>query len=136
MRALREAILFATGGILGFFVDTVVLYALLEALGPFVGRAVSFVTAVFVTWIFNRSLTFKWRRSGLNLKAEFFAYFGLMCIGGSVNYLLYAWLISSYQTISASPVIAVAAGSVAGMAVNLSTSRFALYRSKVSEKKG
>jgi putative flippase GtrA len=133
MRILREIFFFGVGGGLGFLVDTAVLYSLLESFGPFWGRGCSFVAAVFATWLFNRSVTFKHRRSGLSSRNEFVVFLALMCIGGSVNYAVYAWLIASYQAVWANPVIGVAAGSLAGMVVNLATSRLALFRRQVGD---
>ncbi|ACO77817.1 hypothetical protein AvCA_16020 [Azotobacter vinelandii CA] len=56
------------------------------------------------------------------------AYLLLMLIGGGVNYGVYAWLIVSSPFASQYPVVGVAAGSLAGMFVNLVNSRYLLYR--------
>ena len=128
MKFLREVFFFGLAGAFGFLVDTAVLYLLLGSLGLFYGRFFSFLVAVFSTWLVNRRWTFHERRSGLAAHREFAAYLILMLAGGVVNYGVYAWLIVSYKLALQHPVIGVAGGSLAGMAVNLASSRFLLYR--------
>lgn len=128
MKFLKEVFLFGVSGVLGFIVDTAVLYALRSHLGLFGARLFSFVAAVFVTWAFNRRVTFSKRQSGLRRENEFLAYFVLMLGGGVVNYSLYAWLVVSYAVVVQYPVVGVAAGSLAGMLVNLATARLLLFR--------
>jgi putative flippase GtrA len=119
---------FGISGVTGFIVDSGVLYLLKGSLGPYVARLVSFLCAAFSTWLFNRAITFRNRKSGHSTAREFGIYLALMMIGGSVNYGVYALLISRYAFIAHAPVYGVAAGSVAGMTINLLTSRFILYR--------
>lgn len=133
MKFLREVFFFGLSGFLAFLVDTVVLYILWGYLGPYSARGVSFLAAVATTWTFNRSVTFKQRRSGLNAKREFLTYILLMLGGGAINYGVYAWLIMSYQLVVDIPMIGVAAGSLSGMIVNFTTSRFMLYCRHIDE---
>lgn len=128
MKAIREVLFFAISGGLGFLVDTAVLYLLIDSLGPYIARCFSFVSAVLFTWLFNRSITFKGKSSNMKPRAEFLSYLVLMLGGGAVNYGLYSWLVSAYKLVSEHPVIGVAAGSIAGMFVNLATSKFLLFR--------
>lgn len=136
MKFLREVFCFGLSGFLAFLVDTAVLYILWGYFGPYSARGVSFLAAVATTWIFNRSVTFKQRRSSLNAQWEFLTYLLLMLGGGAVNYGIYAWLIMSYQLVVDFPVIGVAAGSLSGMIVNLTTSRFILYHQHVDKRRG
>ena len=106
----REFFFFGLAGTFGFVVDTAVLYLLRGYLGPFYARIFSFLTAVTI-------------------------YLILMLAGGSVNYGIYAWLIVSYQLVLQYPIIGVAAGSIAGLAVNLLSSRFLLYRFSFDQNK-
>lgn len=131
MRLLRETFLFGVAGTLGFFVDTGVLYLAKASLGLFGARAVSFVAAVFATWLFNRSLTFRHRRSGMGAHKEFVAYLLLMGAGGAMNYGVYAWLIVSYAIVAQNPILGVAAGSIAGMFLNFLSSKTLLFRRRV-----
>ncbi len=128
IKILREFFFFGISGIIGFLIDTAVLYLLRGYWGPFIARGFSFFTAVLVTWVFNRGITFKKKRSGMSLKNEFLSYLVLMLGGGVVNYGLYSWLITAYKIVLDNPIIGIAAGSIAGMIINLATSRFILFR--------
>jgi putative flippase GtrA len=128
MNFIREVFFFGLVGVFGFGVDTGVLYLLRGSIGPFYARLFSFLAAVLSTWLLNRSLTFRKKKSGLSAKREFATYLILMIGGGIINYGIYAWLIISYQVVLKHPVIGVAAGSLAGMMVNLLSARLFLYR--------
>lgn len=128
MRILREFFFFGISGIIGFSVDTTVLYLLYGDWGPFISRGCSFFVAVLITWLFNRTITFKKKCSGMGLLNEFFSYLLLMLCGGVVNYGLYSWLITSYRLVLENPIIGIAVGSIAGMIVNLATSKLILFR--------
>lgn len=128
MRLLREISLFGVIGVIGLAVDTGVLYALKTALGPFVGRAISFVAAATTTWILNRSITFKGRSSRLPRHHELLSYLALMLIGGAINYACYAWLVLTYDHVERHLFIGVAAGSLAGMSFNFLAARVFLFR--------
>lgn len=130
MSFYRQFILFGLVGAAGFLVDTVVLYLLKDELGLYIARILSFPCAAFVTWLLNKAVTFRGRSSGRGAAVELVIYLGLMVIGGGINYLVYALLISAYQMIQMNPVLGVAAGSLAGMTVNLCTSRFLLFRNE------
>ena len=124
---LKKFIFFGVAGVIGFAVDTQILYLLKTSMGLYGARVASFVCAVFVTWNFNRLITFRHFDSGLKKRNEFFAYFLLMLGGGFVNYLVYAVLVTYSAGASQSPIIAVAAGSLSGMIVNYFSSLY-LYR--------
>lgn len=128
LNMLRQISLFVLAGVIGLIVDTAVLYALRDAIGPFYGRAVSFVAAVIATWLVNRSYTFHGRSSGLSRKREFSAYFTLMLAGGAVNYGAYSALVLGFPLVREHLFLGVAAGSLAGMVVNFATARFLLFR--------
>lgn len=128
MKLLRDLVFFGSVGFLGLLIDTSVLYALKEVLGPFVSRGFSFLSAVFITWLLNRRLTFQGRPSKLKKNEEFFRYFMLMLIGGVANYLCYAWLVLTNDYISNNLYYAVLVGSVVGMFFNFFSSRIFLFR--------
>jgi len=127
-KILREALFFGLIGFIGLLVDVAVLYLIKSLVGLLYGRLVSFMSAVVVTWLMNRRWTFKKRSSGLNNANEFFIYLAIMLIGGSVNFGLYAWLVTSFQLFQVNPIIGVAFGSLAGMIINFFSSRYILYR--------
>ncbi len=129
MSRLTRFFLFALAGAVGFLVDAGLLYASKALLGLYLGRVLSFSGAVLITWLINRSLTFADRHSGKSPSEEFRHYFALMLFGGLVNYGIYALLVSaSLTTQPVVPLLAVAAGSLAGMVVNLLSSRYLLFR--------
>lgn len=132
MKFQRQFLLFGFVGSLGFVVDSGVLYLLKDLVGLYIGRIFSFISAVFVTWILNRNMTFADRTSGKSLGGEFARYFLLMLIGGVVNYGTYVAVISRVATAHDQPIWAVAAGSIAGLGVNLLSSKFMLYRHRRS----
>jgi len=132
MKVVRELVLFGLVGVIGFLVDSGVLYLLKSSLGLYYGRLFSFISAVFTTWILNRHLTFSERASGLSLFSEFFRYFGLMLGGGVVNYVSYALLVYFVEFVARQPVWGVAVGSCAGMMVNYLLARFFIFRGRTS----
>lgn len=129
---MRQFLLFAVSGTLGFVVDSATLYLLMGILGLYLARVASFLAAVFFTWIFNRSLTFRNQRSGYSRSSEFGVYLALMAAGGSVNYLVFSMLVFFVPLVHAEPVIGVAAGSIAGLFVNWMTSKYFLFRKSKS----
>jgi putative flippase GtrA len=128
MKVVRELVLFGLVGFIGFIVDSGVLYLLKPFMGLYYGRLVSFICAVFTTWVLNRHLTFSRRASGLSLSREFSRYFGLMIGGGVVNYASYALLVYFVEFVARQPVWGVAVGSCAGMLVNYLLARFFIFR--------
>jgi putative flippase GtrA len=127
MKLWRELILFGVIGTVGLVVDIAVLYSLIPLLGLFVSRGISFLAAVVTTWFLNKSITFKGKKSSLPNHKELIAYIGLMLVGGAANYATYTWLILAYEYMRSSPFLAVAAGSLVGMCLNYSTSKFLLF---------
>lgn len=132
MKFQQQFILFLLVGTIGFCVDTAVLYLLKDSVGLYGGRVLSFTASVFATWVLNRNLTFSDRTSGKTKHHEFAIYFSLMMLGGLANYSAYALMIFHFKLANAQPVWAVAVGSLAGMGINLCSSRFLLYRFKNS----
>ncbi|OWT63860.1 GtrA family protein [Candidimonas nitroreducens] len=125
---LIQLFLFAVAGIIGFLVDTAVLYILAPYMGPFYARILSFLAAVLTTWIVNRALAFRNQSSTLSKKSEFTRYLILMMAGGLINYAVYSSLIVYSLLVRQYLVLGVAAGSLAGMVVNYLSSRFLIYR--------
>lgn len=124
----RQLPRFALAGTTGFVVDAGVLYAALAAgLDYYSGRAVSFFVAVVTTWLINRTWTFGASRTRPTA-AEFARYFAAMSLGGAVNYVTYAIVVSLLPRAAWLPLAAVAAGSIAGLGVNFATARLWVFR--------
>ena len=114
-------------GAVGFLVDSGVLYlGTVAGLGHFVGRALSFLCAVWVTWRINRRFTFAAERKQ-SAWAEWWSYLTAMSAGGIVNYAAYGVAVLYLPPSAASLLVAVAIGSVSGMIVNYTTARLWVF---------
>ena len=123
---LQQFLRFGVVGVIGFVVDTAVLYAgLALGAGLYLGRAVSYVAAATTTWALNRAWTFRTRRAGPGVAAQWARFAALNLVGFAANYGTYAALVAFTAT---HPVLAVAAGSLAGMGFNFALSRRYVFR--------
>jgi putative flippase GtrA len=118
---------FACVGALTFFVDAGALTAVLALLpGRFYfGRVISYLAAASAGWWLNRRFTFevggaRWR--------QWLRYLIANLSGGAANYAVYAVLIAVVPLCRTYPVVAVAAGSLAGLVLNFATSRRFVFR--------
>ena len=120
---LGEVLRFGGVGIVGFLVDAgVLLAAIALGLGPWLGRLVSYLAAATTTYALNRAWTFR-HRAGAGGAGQW-ARFLVVNLGGfAANYGAYAALLVLSETARSWPVLGVAAGSVAGLAVNFTLSR-------------
>jgi putative flippase GtrA len=118
---LRTLLRFGFVGAFGFVVDAGVLHLLVTYAGMhlLVARCCSFFCAATTTWAINRIFTFAAiPRLGRALLAEWAAYFAASLGGGSVNYLVFAAAVKYSALLHDIPTIAVAIGTLAGMAFN------------------
>ena len=115
---MSKILRFGIAGGIGFVVDTALLYMLIDALGPYMARAMSFVAAVTTTWAINRVFAFRAHPKHLPLWREYSQYFLAMITGGLINYAVYAGLMASVQPVKVYPVIGVFFGTLTGMGVN------------------
>lgn len=129
----RQFLRFALAGGIGFLVDAGVLYAMLWiGTGPYIGRVISFLCAVFVTWQTNRRLTFA-TDHGKSILREFAEYLLAMMAGGLCNYAAYAVALRLLPAGQATPLVAVAVGSIAGMFVNFASAKWWVFRARTSK---
>jgi putative flippase GtrA len=126
----RELVRFAIAGAAGFIADASILYAALSiGLGLYVGRAVSFLAAVWVTWQINRSHTFS-AGTGKSAWHEWLHYLLAMSVGGLVNYATYCVALKFLSSSALLPMYSVAIGSMAGMLVNFATAKWWVFKRK------
>ena len=126
----RQFLRFALAGTVGFVVDVGVLYVMLAlGLGYYLGRAISFMAAVFTTWQLNRRYTFVVQH-GQHWFPEWIRYLVTMLAGGAVNYGCYAGMVYSLPKTAWLPAAAVAMGSVAGLTANFLGARLWVYRKR------
>lgn len=121
---------FALAGVAGLAVDVAVLYlALALGLGFYAGRVVSFLCAVFATWQINRRYTFAVAGAApVSLWREWWLYLAAMMAGGVVNYAAYSATIALGPRATLWPMLAVAVGSLAGMAVNFASAKLLVFK--------
>jgi putative flippase GtrA len=124
----NQVLRFALVGTVGFLADAGVLWLALHlGLGYFAGRAASFLCAVWVTWQLNRRFTFVAHQSGSAWR-EWWRYLVAMSAGGGVNYAAYCAVVLAMPHASFVPFLGVAAGSLAGLAVNFASARWWVFR--------
>jgi putative flippase GtrA len=123
----RQMTRFAIAGTAGFIVDASVLYLVnLLGAGLYIGRAISFLCAVFATWQINRRITFAVGASH-SLWAEWWRYLSAMSFGGLVNFAIYAAALHIGSDTQWKPLISVAAGSIVAMLVNFVSSKWWVF---------
>jgi putative flippase GtrA len=118
---------FGMVGSVGFLFDTATVYGLRGPLGLYGAGMVAYLVAASVNWLLNRLWTFRGRNSGAAHRQ--WARFLFVNLGGFVlNRGTYATVIAFFPLAAAIPVIAVAAGAIAGLAVNFLSSRRFVFR--------
>lgn len=129
----RQFLSFTLVGVIGFVVDASVLYLALQMLGAglYGGRVLSYLAAATTTWALNRRYTFSAQRSR-NKVAEWGRFLAANAVGGAVNYTTYAILVTWSAVAATHPVLGVAAGSIAGLAVNFLLSRHVVFKGNAS----
>jgi len=118
---------FAVVGLIGLIVDTATVYGLRHALGLYGAGLVAYVFAATGNWVLNRLWTFRGYGSGPAHRQ--WGKFMITNLAGFVlNRGTYVLLVTFVAAAADQPVIATAAGSVAGMFVNFSLSRRLVFR--------
>jgi putative flippase GtrA len=124
---LAQFIRFGLVGVIGFVVDTATVYATRHALGLYGAGVLAYVAAASCNWLLNRIYTFKGQGSGPMHRQ--WAMFMLTNLGGFVlNRGTYALLVTYVPLAAEQPVIAILAGTAAGMFVNFFLSRKLVFR--------
>ena len=119
-------------GVVGFIVDSAVLYLCLHAtgLGLYGGRVVSYLAAASTTWYLNRRLTFGDRSPPGRQWARFVA---TNAIGALVNYGSYSIVVASLPAGTFVPLLGVAVGAIAGLGFNFTASRRFVFNADAGE---
>ncbi len=123
----RQFARFTMVGVLGFVVDSTVLYFCLHGLGLglYSGRLVSYLFAASTTWYLNRTLTFGDHSPPGRQWARFIATNG---IGAMVNYGSYSLIVALLPPGILVPLLGVAVGAVAGLGFNFTASRRLVFK--------
>ncbi|MDR3539239.1 MAG: GtrA family protein [Acetobacteraceae bacterium] len=127
LRLLVQFMQFATVGLAGLVIDTATVYGLRGWLGLYGAGLAAYGTGATTTWLLNRIWTFRGQGSGP--MHHQWARFLMANLGGFVlNRGTYAILVTVMPLAARQPVIATAAGAVAGMFLNFSLSRRLVFR--------
>ena len=123
-----EIALFSLVGAAGFVVDAAIVWALTSSgANAIIAQAIAFAVAVTVTWLLNRQFTFAQHASPNRLR-EWMHYVAANSLGAVVNNGVYVLLVLTVAMFSKEPVLAVAAGSLAGLVFNFTASRAWVFR--------
>ena len=123
-----EMLRFGVVGTAAFVVDTATVYASRGALGLYGAGALSFLVAVTFAWWLNRVWTFRARRGEIPWPREWARYVGANLLGIALNRGTYALLVTVWALAASQPVLATAAGAIAGMGVNFVMARRVVFR--------
>lgn len=118
---------FGTVGLVGFVVDTLLVYAARDSLGLYGAGLVSYLAAATTTWALNRAWTFAGRGSGSAVR-QWLVFLGANLLGAVLNrgvFFLLVWLV---PVCAAHPILAIAAGVGAGMFANFGMARRVVFR--------
>ena len=124
---LAQFLRFGTVGATGFVVDTATVYALKGTLGLYGAGMVSYLVAATTTWLLNRVWTFRGRGSG-PAHRQWAVFLSTNLLGFVLNRGAYVTLVTISATCATHPVLATAAGAIAGMFVNFHLARSVVFR--------
>jgi putative flippase GtrA len=124
---LAQFLRFGVVGTTGFIVDTVTVYGLRRTLGLYGAGMVAYIVAASINWALNRIWTFRGQGSG-PAHRQWAMFMATNLVGFVLNRGTYALLVTFLPAAAEQPVIATAAGAVAGMFVNFSLSRRLVFR--------
>jgi len=127
LAALSQFLRFGLVGTLGFVVDTATVYATRSTLGLYWGGAAAYVVAATTTWLANRLWTFRSTSRASPLR-QWMLFLAANALGFVLNRGTYALLVSVWDIAWKQPIVAVAAGSIAGMVLNFHLSRRIVFR--------
>jgi putative flippase GtrA len=120
--ATRRFLRFLCVGAAGFLVNEAALWIALHAfhLNAYAAGLCSFLVAVTFTWWGNRTFTFRENaaRERNSIAAEWAKFVAANGLGFAINYAVYATLISVAQAPANNPFLALAFGTLAGLAIN------------------
>jgi putative flippase GtrA len=104
-------------GVTGLCWDAGTFYLLRPFIGPYAAGTCSFLVAATVNWLINRLWTFR-HHNHAAAHVQWAKFLTANVIGFAVNRGTFFILISKFELFSAQPILAIAAGSVAGLSFN------------------
>jgi putative flippase GtrA len=130
-RLLQSRLLrFGLVGGAGFLVNEAALFAIIALvhIGPKLAQIPAFFVAVTFTWWGNRVLTFREHAATTSLFREWGKFVAANGLGAGTNYALYLSLLSFAPYPANIPYIALAAGTLLGLAFNFTLSKRFVFR--------
>ena len=124
---LAQFLRFGVVGAIGFVFDTATVYATRFTLGLYGAGLLAYFVAATATWFLNRRWTFRGQSSGSAFR-QWVRFLLANGVGFVLNRGLYSILVTVAPICAANPVLAVAAGSIAGMFANFGLSRRLVFR--------
>ncbi|MEA3289167.1 MAG: GtrA family protein [Campylobacterota bacterium] len=126
---MRSFLTFGIVGSVGFIADASILLYLVEILNTNItpARFISFICAVFVTWILNRYFTFSDSEKKYKKHKEYFIYLTIQSIGALINFTVFFTLIALYENLEKILIVPLAIGSIAALVFNFTFIRSKLF---------
>ncbi len=118
---------FGLVGVIGFIIDSSVLYAALPLLGRYGGKLMSLLVAATTAWMLNRTITFRGVMHG-SLVRQWALYLMANSAGASLNYGAFAILTALVPLCFHHPILPQAAGALCGMGANFTLSKRIVFR--------
>ncbi len=128
LRLLAQFTQFGMVGLVGFAVDTAVVYAIRRGVGLYVAGTLAYAVAVTATWWLNRVWTFRGLGNIGPMHRQWAKFVVVNLPGLCLNLGTYFVLIATLAVCDRHPVIAIFAGAVAGMSANFTLSRAVVFR--------
>jgi putative flippase GtrA len=119
---------FGVVGGCGWVVDTATVYAIKGLIGVQAAGIPAYVTAATCTWALNRVWTFRGRGGGGPMHRQWATFLATNLVGFAANRGAYELLVSFSDLCAADPIIATAAGALAGMVPNYILSSRIVFR--------
>lgn len=124
----RQILRFGGVGVIGFVINASLVEALVHTTSPIWAQAMAFPVAASATWWLNRKYTFG--ASNHRPHHEWLRYMLANSVGWLVNNTIFIAVIFTVPMAYTHPVIAVSAGSVAGMFFNFIASKKIVFNRK------
>ena len=117
------------GGI-GFLTDAgfLQLFAVVLQWNIYWARVLAFVPATLVTWLLNRTWSFRVASATpVHKGREYARYLIVQCFGVSVNFAIFSALVMLFPALKSYPIVPLAAGSAVGLVVNFTGSKLWVF---------
>jgi putative flippase GtrA len=127
---------FISVGAVGFLIEAIVLQALVSLLSmhAFSAVLIAFAVAVTVTWLLNRSYTFKVEQP--HNFVEWFKYTGVNSAGGVIHLAVYGALVIYFPLLQQYPLVPLVISSAVAAGFNYSMSSSLVFDTKRSAETG